>query len=47
LFDKPYDVRFDKSNKPRALKAEGQTFTFQARRGGSYTFTRDARVICP
>jgi alpha-L-fucosidase 2 len=42
LFEQPYDVRFDKSNKPKALKAEGQTFTFQARRGGTYTFVRAA-----
>ena len=46
LFDQAYGVRFDKSNKPKALKAEGQTFTFQARRGGSYTFTRAAAVTC-
>ena len=46
LFEQPYDVRFDKSNKPKALKAEGQTFTFQARRGGTYTFTRGAAATC-
>jgi alpha-L-fucosidase 2 len=46
LFDEPYDVRFDKSNKPRALKAAGQTFTFQARRGGTYTFSRGAAAAC-
>jgi alpha-L-fucosidase 2 len=46
LFEKPYDVRFDKSGKPAALKSEGQTFTFQARRGSTYTFTRGAAVAC-
>jgi alpha-L-fucosidase 2 len=46
LFEQAYDVAFEKSKKPKALKAEGATFTFQARRGGLYTFTRDEAVIC-
>jgi alpha-L-fucosidase 2 len=46
LFEKPYEVRFDKSNKPKALKTEGQTFSFPARRGGTYTFSRAATVPC-
>jgi alpha-L-fucosidase 2 len=46
LLEKPYDVTFDRSNKPKALKTEGQTFTFQARRGGTYTFKRAASVGC-
>jgi alpha-L-fucosidase 2 len=47
LFEKPYDVRFDRSNKPKALKTEGQLFSFPARRGGTYTFSRAATVQCP
>jgi alpha-L-fucosidase 2 len=47
LFEQPYDLRFDKSNKPKALKTEGQTFSFPARRGGTYTFSRAATVQCP
>jgi alpha-L-fucosidase 2 len=47
LFEKPYDVRFEKTNKPRALAAEGRTFAFQARKGAQYTFTRGASVGCP
>jgi alpha-L-fucosidase 2 len=46
LFEKAYEVRFDKSNKPKALATSGQTFTFQARRGGSYSFTRAASATC-
>jgi alpha-L-fucosidase 2 len=46
LFEQPYDVRFDKTSKPKALKTEGQTFTFNARRGATYTFTRGAAVAC-
>jgi alpha-L-fucosidase 2 len=46
MFEKPYDVAFDRANKPGSLKSEGQTFTFRARRGGEYTFTRAASVIC-
>ncbi len=46
LFEKPYDVRFDKGSKPKALGTEGQTFTFQARKGGAYTFARAASVPC-
>jgi alpha-L-fucosidase 2 len=42
LFEKPYEVRFDKGSKPKSLSTEGQTFTFQARKGGSYTFARAA-----
>ena len=46
LFEKPYDVAFDKENKPRSLATQGQTFTFHARRGGVYTFKRDESVNC-
>jgi alpha-L-fucosidase 2 len=46
LFDQAYDVRFDKANKPRSIGTQGQTFTFQARKGGIYTFTRGAAVGC-
>jgi alpha-L-fucosidase 2 len=46
LFEKPYDVAFDRANKPKALKTEGASFTFQARRGGQYTFSRDESVSC-
>jgi alpha-L-fucosidase 2 len=40
MFDKPYDVRFDKGSKPKALSTEGGLFRFQARKGGRYTFAR-------
>jgi alpha-L-fucosidase 2 len=46
LFEKPYDVSFDNAKKPKALETSGQTFTFQARRGGTYTFSRAASVSC-
>jgi alpha-L-fucosidase 2 len=46
LFEKPYDVSFDKAKRPKALESSGQTFTFHARRGGTYTFTRAASVSC-
>jgi alpha-L-fucosidase 2 len=46
LFERPYEVRFDRASKPKALKTEGQTFTFPARRGGTYTFTRATSVAC-
>jgi alpha-L-fucosidase 2 len=46
LFEKPYDVSFDKGAKPKSLATQGQTFSFQARRGGKYTFTRGAAVSC-
>jgi alpha-L-fucosidase 2 len=46
LFEKPYDVSFDKGAKPKSLATQGQTFSFQARRGGTYTFTRGASVGC-
>jgi alpha-L-fucosidase 2 len=31
MLERPYDVAFDRSNKLKALKTEGQNFTFQAR----------------
>src|SRR5688572_12996522 len=46
LFEKGFDLRFDKTSKPKALKTEGQTFTFNARRGATYTFSRGAAVAC-
>ncbi|MBC8025852.1 MAG: glycoside hydrolase family 95 protein [Steroidobacteraceae bacterium] len=46
LFEKPYDVTFDKGAKPKSLATQGQTFSFQARRGGKYTFARGAAVGC-
>ena len=46
MFEQPYDVAFDRSNKPKSLETSGQTFTFHAKRGGSYTFTRAASVGC-
>jgi alpha-L-fucosidase 2 len=46
LFEKPYDVSFDKGSKPKSLSTSGQTFSFQARAGGKYTFTRGAAVSC-
>jgi alpha-L-fucosidase 2 len=46
LFEQAYDVAFDRSNKPGSLRTEGQTFTFHARRGGTYTFSRAASVAC-
>ena len=46
LFEKPYDVAFDKGAKPKSLATSGQTFSFQARRGGTYTFTRGAAAGC-
>ena len=46
MFEKPYEVRFDKGSKPKSLGTEGQTFTFQARKGGNYTFARAAAVAC-
>jgi alpha-L-fucosidase 2 len=42
MFERPYDVRFDKGSKPRALATGGQRFRFEARKGGQYTFTRRA-----
>jgi alpha-L-fucosidase 2 len=46
LFEKAYDVAFDRANKPKALSTEGQQFSFHARRGGQYTFSRDESVAC-
>jgi alpha-L-fucosidase 2 len=46
LFEKPYDVAFSRSNKPKSLDTSGQSFTFHAKRGGSYTFTRAASASC-
>ena len=42
MFDKPFDVRFDKGSKPRSLATEGGLFRFQARKSGQYTFVRNA-----
>ena len=46
LFESAYEVRFDKGNKPRALGTAGQTFSFDARKGGRYTFSRAASIPC-
>jgi alpha-L-fucosidase 2 len=46
LFEKPYDVAFDKGAKPKSLTTSGRTFTFNARGGAKYTFTRGAAVGC-
>jgi hypothetical protein len=46
LFLLAYDVAFEKASKPKALASETGQFTFQARRGGKYTFTRDESVRC-
>ena len=46
LLNEPYEVRFDKGNKPRALGTAGQTFSFDARKGGRYTFSRAASIPC-
>ena len=46
LFEQPYDVRFDKGSKPRAVNVEQDLFDFHARKGGKYTFTRGASVAC-
>jgi hypothetical protein len=46
LFEQPYDVRFDKGSKPRAVNVEQDLFDFHARKGGKYTFTRGASVVC-
>jgi alpha-L-fucosidase 2 len=46
MFEQPYDLAFERSSKPKMLNTEGQTFTFEARRGGQYTFTRAASVSC-
>jgi hypothetical protein len=46
LFEKPYDVAFANASRPKALETGGQTFIFQARKGGLYTFTRAASVDC-
>jgi alpha-L-fucosidase 2 len=46
LFTQPYDVTFGKSNRPKALATSGETFTFEARRGGNYTFSRGEAVPC-
>jgi alpha-L-fucosidase 2 len=47
LFEKPYDVAFDRGSKPKSLATAGQTFTFAARAGGKYTFSRGAAAECP
>jgi alpha-L-fucosidase 2 len=46
LFEKPYDVSFDKGAKPKSLATSGRTFTFAARGGGKYTFARGGAVAC-
>jgi alpha-L-fucosidase 2 len=46
MLEQAYDVAFDRASKPKALKTEGQAFTFHARRGGQYTFARAASVSC-
>jgi alpha-L-fucosidase 2 len=46
LFEQAYDVAFNNASKPRSLKTAGQTFSFEARRGGQYTFSRDEAVAC-
>ena len=46
MFEKHYEVRFDKGSKPKALNTEEGVFRFQARKGGHYTFTRAAAVTC-
>ncbi len=46
MFDRPYDVRFDKGNRPGSLTTEDGVFRFDARKGGRYTFTRAAAVRC-
>lgn len=46
MFEQPYDVSFDRSSKPKSLKTEGEIFTFEARRGARYSFTRAASVSC-
>jgi alpha-L-fucosidase 2 len=46
LFENPYDVAFDKGAKPKSLTTSGRTFTFRARGGAKYTFTRGAAVGC-
>jgi hypothetical protein len=42
----PYNVKVELSKKPKVLKYEGPILTFEARRGGRYTFTRAASVPC-
>ena len=46
LFEQPYDVAFDKGAKPKSLATSGRTFTFAARGGATYTFTRSGAVGC-
>ncbi len=46
MFEKPYDVAFDRGAKPKSLVTAGRTFTLDARRGGQYTFTRGDAAVC-
>jgi alpha-L-fucosidase 2 len=46
LFAQPYTVRFNNGSRPKGLTNDGDRFTFEARKGGTYTFARDAAVSC-
>ncbi len=46
LFARQYTVRFENAQRPKGLTNSGETLTFDARKGGEYTFARGGDAAC-